>query len=284
MLLDVLSFHEDLGWISDQVNERPWNTRSTRWNRMYDIPFIGETLELKKRLFNHLPKPVEPWKFWSHYLPGFETMRASQPILQDKEVTACRQVVGQLLRMQSKKRLLSKYTDFPRIHTLRKVFPDAMFIHLHRDPGSVSVSYAKRMMRGEFGTWENREEWLKLWPENWRDEWRAGSATVYGFSAGLTRIFTQAIQTEVVEAGKECCVELDYNDICRDPMEQISGLLRELSCTPFSRRIYNRLKREPLLVRTSSWTDGLKVDEVQDVEMMLSISFPSPSSINDAHG
>jgi hypothetical protein len=91
------------------------------------------------------PKPFEAYRFWERYLPGFS--RRDRPHTADDVpaggIEPVRRATASVLRFQRKSRLLVKVTGWARIAYFDRIYPDAMFISLRREPRSIVSSWIK---------------------------------------------------------------------------------------------------------------------------------------------
>ena len=241
--MDLLGVHRELAWVSNHVDRCPGHLHRTTLNRVYDIPLVGERLYyLRTRRSTAamadarkvLPGPVEPWRFWNHYLTKFQferggdvSPRGRTPAdLSPSEITKIMRAVESICTYAGKRRFLSKYTDFPRMAYLLAAFPDALFIHVHRDGRAVAASYLAEISEGRFGTWEEREWWLSGWPAQWREEWFERYRTPLAFSAFFWKYFVDAILADAEEIPRQQYLAVRYRDIVGAPNEIFASILR----------------------------------------------------------
>ncbi len=246
LLLDLLSAHEALAWISEHLNREPENLALASRNRMYDWPLAGTFLFERRYAVNRLPMPVEPWTFWEHYLPGFR--RAGdipRPHLAtdvtEADAERCRGAVAEICRRQHKNLLLSKYTDFPRIRLLRAVFPNAKFIYLSRDPKSVAVSYARRVEKGEFSEWKEKDVWRAALPGELRQRLDTLAPTPLNLCGILTRWFLDCTHEEYAELPKADRLHIRYAGLVATP-EKTLGRISDFLGLPTCRRALRYIK------------------------------------------
>jgi len=236
LTLNIVARHEELAWINDKLNVNPLRLDFTRLNGIYDLPLVGNSLyiaatqgarsvRLPSRVINLLPTPVEPWHFWNSYLQNFQWERGGSVLprrrtkedISASEILQIRQTVKSICEYQKKRRFLSKYTDFPRITYLNEAFSDALFIHIIRDGRAVAASYLKEIENGRFGTWDEREWWIKGWPTTWQDEWEKEYKTPLSFVAFQWKFFISEIWADKKTISKSRYMELYYKDIVTNP-------------------------------------------------------------------
>ena len=140
MLHRLLAMHDELGWIStfnEVVPSQPW---LAVFGRLYRAPLPSRAKDWKA-----FPKPFEAYRFWEHYLPGF-SRRDRPPTaadVPDAGLAPVRTATARILRAQGRPRLLVKVTGWSRIAYFDRIYPDARFISLRRDPRSVVSSWMK---------------------------------------------------------------------------------------------------------------------------------------------
>ncbi|HAB88970.1 MAG TPA: hypothetical protein DCF84_00445 [Bacteroidetes bacterium] len=164
-LLRLLASCHTLGYVSAAQNTAPNKLLRSRDLRVFNTPLLGGIRYAKRRYEHALP--VESWAFYNNYLPGFQWKidHGGGPKINYKteEIDAFRRAVDGVLKESGRQRFLFKYTDFSRLDLLYQIDPTCQVIHLTRHPLSVIFSYSKKMERGEFNTWNEREAWSALW-------------------------------------------------------------------------------------------------------------------------
>lgn len=141
LLLKLLAAHGDLAWFSGYTDRFPSFPQLSLLSRIDSFPFASSQVRLSKGW----PKPAEANRIWASCFPHF--LWPSQD-LGEQECTAegaakLREVVSKHLVWQGRKRFLTKYTGYPRIGLIRRVFPDALFIYIDRDPRAVVYSWMR---------------------------------------------------------------------------------------------------------------------------------------------
>ena len=142
LLLKLLAGHGDLAWFSGYTDRFPSFPQLAFLSRMDSFPFAGQQIRLSKGW----PKPAEANRIWDSCFPHF--LWPSHD-LGERECTAegaakLRSLVATHLVWQGRRRFLTKYTGYPRFGLIRRVFPDALFVHIDRDPRAVVFSWMKQ--------------------------------------------------------------------------------------------------------------------------------------------
>ncbi len=136
----LLAFHEQLGWLSTFNETFPRRHWLSAFSRLYAAPLPQRVKEMKA-----FPKPFEAYRFWESYLPGFSRRESPQV---PEEIDAAwiepvREATRSVLRFHGRERLLVKVTGWARIGYFDRIYPDARFVFLQRDPRSVVSSWIK---------------------------------------------------------------------------------------------------------------------------------------------
>lgn len=245
LLLDLLAGTRAFGYVSTSGPRRDVEESLHARTRVYDLPLVGQALALHRTRVlgaaarlgplggaarRRLPSAIEPWEFWEDLIPSFRPEwgdgRAIDPpasSLTHEVIDRTRTVVADLLDRQHRTVLLSKYTDFPRIDMMRRIFPDARFVHIRRDAHAVANSYAVEIESGRFGTWDYREWWAAEWPESARTHWRATGETVLGFAAHNRNRLVAMIDAEV--ADDSGVLTVSYEDLAAAPAATLERVL-----------------------------------------------------------
>ncbi|MGH2952445.1 MAG: sulfotransferase family protein [Solirubrobacterales bacterium] len=140
LLHRVLARHDDLGWISSWNEVFPGQPWLAAFSRLYEWRLPAGVKESKP-----FPKPFEAYRFWEHYLPGF-SRRDRPPSAEDVDVAGIgpvRDATATVLDHHGRDRLLVKVTGWSRIAYFDRIYPDARFVSLRRDPRSVVSSWIK---------------------------------------------------------------------------------------------------------------------------------------------
>jgi hypothetical protein len=231
---DLLCSHADFAWLSTHVNNRSKELAWSWFVRLYSFPGIGRWLYLKKDKFGgYLPLPAEAWIFWTDYLRNFRWRRTRETFprrrtaedISAAEIATIRISVDKVCSFQGKHRFIAKYTDFPRIKYLTQAFPDAKFIHIIRDGRAVANSWCKMMQRGKMRAWDERDWWIRGWPEEWRKKFKREAYTPLGFVAYQWKFFLREIWADAEALPSSQYLEVYYRDLMANPTSTLERLL-----------------------------------------------------------
>lgn len=215
----MLSEHPDFAWMSGLCDRHPGAPQYNRaLMRALDVPGLGAFLKKK------FPAD-EGYRFWDHCFPGFSTpfrdLRAS-----DVTVKVKKDILNAMenLVTERRARLLLKVTGWPRTGFLAEVFEGAKFIHVVRDGRAVVNSLINvDFWRG----WGGPEKWR--WgplPKAFAEEWRAHNQSFIVLAAIQWKILMDAAEEAKRHLDSSRLLEIKYEDVCREPVESVRGLLR----------------------------------------------------------
>jgi hypothetical protein len=140
MLHRLLARHEQVGWLSTWNEAFPGQTWLSAGSNLYRASLPDKLKEAKA-----FPKPYEAYRFWEHYLPGFSRRDRPQTAADVHEagIEPVRRATALVLRRQRRERLLVKVTGWARVAYFDRIYPNARFVSLRRDPRAVVSSWIK---------------------------------------------------------------------------------------------------------------------------------------------
>lgn len=141
LLLKLLGEHPELAWFSGWTNRFPDWPALAIFSRINDFPL----LRAAERPSRYWPLPGETYRIWDRCFPGFSNASdewgAGQVTRHGARLLENR--IAAHLKWQVKPRFITKYTGWPRIEFIRRIFPDAIFVYIVRDPRANAYSYLK---------------------------------------------------------------------------------------------------------------------------------------------
>jgi hypothetical protein len=136
----LLGLHDDVGCLSYLNEGLPSQTWLSVFSRAYRWSLPSRVKRMKA-----FPMPWEAYRFWDHYLPGFS--RRDRPLMPEDVplggIEPVRKATAKVLRYQGQSRFLLRVNGWSRIAYFDRIYPDALFLHLERDPRSVVSSWIK---------------------------------------------------------------------------------------------------------------------------------------------
>jgi hypothetical protein len=210
----VLSERWVLPWAGLFVPERrPMDNMAAGWDRPMEDEFALQSLGVPTPYLSVMfPNrgAVYPEYLSLRELPERERERWKRELLQ-----FCKRVA-----LRDKRRLVIKSpAHTARVRTLLEMFPDAKFVHLSRDPNA--------LYRSTVGLWRslNVEEGLQVV----RDESWVGPFVI----DSLHRMYDAYLEDREL-LGDDQLIELRYEDLVRDPKQQLRKIYLQLELGDFS--------------------------------------------------
>jgi len=291
----MLASHGDFAWVSKHQNKLAQYGVHAPWlafaNRILDVPGFGERLVCQwpsRKMQTFIPTPSEPWFFWEAYLKNFRwrrkakgqspddsPRRRTEKDLTEREAEQARRAVRRVMRWQGKPRFISKYTDFPRLNYLKRIFPEAKFIHIHREKHAVINSYHSWLTEGPAHSWvdaEEREWWISGWPSTWQREWKETWARHPEAPLAFTTFKYKFMREKIGEALEEHtysnCIDTSYSKLTSDPKIEVKKLLGFCGL-PIDRRVKTYLQCTEIENRNYKWKKRLSDNQKLVIEKVL---------------
>lgn len=221
-LLDFLTVTRPCGWVSEALARKPERLRLASRVRRQHWPLLGDFWLERRYAWKRVTSPAEDAAFWEHYLPGF-TPDPANPLdpdlleIDEAKVEALRRAVLEVCRRQGARVFVGHYTGFPRVRLMRRVFPEARFIQMLRDPRSVAYHLVRRVEGGQHDLWDHREAWKARMPEGLRARLESLEDTPLNFSGAMVRWYHQLYKERFAELPESDWREVAYADLVAFP-------------------------------------------------------------------
>jgi omega-hydroxy-beta-dihydromenaquinone-9 sulfotransferase len=138
-LMDLVSYHPAFAWPSQYNDRWPAVPRASALSRIVEIPPFTSRIKFSRGVPTH----AETYRMWNRCFPGF-----AEPFqdLVGGDVTQYadrlfHRTVGGILAAQRKPRFITEYSGWSRIRFVKRIFPDALFVHIVRDGRAVAHSF-----------------------------------------------------------------------------------------------------------------------------------------------
>ena len=221
MLHRLLAQHDELGWLSPHNEVFPTQAWLSAASRLYRWPLPARLKRAKA-----FPKPYEAYRFWEHYLPGFSRRDRPQTAadVPADGIDPVRRATARVLRFQGRPRLLVKVTGWSRIAYFDRIYPDAKFVSLRRDPRAVASSWVKAgwldvTSAPDSAQWQwgpVGEDYLRLW----RD---LGGGALLSVALKI-HLDLEDVRVNMAQL-PERCHELWYEDLITGPEAELRSVL-----------------------------------------------------------
>jgi Sulfotransferase family len=256
MLHRLLAVHDDVGWISTFNETFPTQTWLSIFSGLYRSP-----LPLRLKHMQGFPKPFEAYRFWDRYLPGF-SRRDHPPTAEDVPaagIDPIRVATTRILKFQRKARLLIKVTGWARIAYFDRIYPDAVFISLRREPRSVISSWVKA-------------GWLDVTSAPGSEDWQWGDVPPAYYEVwrelGGDPVLTAALKMRLdlddiarnMALFPDRCHELWYEDLITSPETTLRAICQfaDLEWTPRFERVVGAMS---FYDSTNTWRQLLSEEQ-----------------------
>lgn len=213
ILYHMLCGHPALSWFSN------FNERWPRASFLNTLAALYRLPALRAGRGKALPMPSEAYAAWDHAHPVVDS--PCDPPLTEAHATAeiiarVRAAVATTQRFHGKTRFVNKNTRHTRrMRYLHRIFPDALFIHVLRDPRAATASLLKVDWWPQLRVWsENR-----VTPVEWVREGRDPAVLA-------ARLWVAEV--ECVLAAKQVLPAAQYHEVRYEEfMQNPEGVLRE---------------------------------------------------------
>lgn len=168
--------------------------------------------------------PSEAYAVWDRWKPGFSATCRDLG-REDVSVTSKSRIREDLsiALPPRRRRLLLKFTGWPRIGFLKEIFPDARFVQLVRDGRAVAFSLTVRpWWRG----WEGPGRWCwgDLTPAQ-RDRWEAADRSFEVLAGIEWEILMDALAEGTRLLSPTEMLVVRFEELCRDTHETLDRIL-----------------------------------------------------------
>lgn len=230
IISEIVMRHKDLGFPSQhQVRYAP-KTNINYIRRIFDNRFwrfFGQKNQLNKvsKINRLVFIPWEGYRMWNLITP--ENIDFGRGFLlnskaDEESSKSIRLFFKKMVKKQGKKRLAFKITGPGRIGYLTSIFPDAVFIRIHREP----VATVRSLLKIPF--WEERGKWQLWWQgpysaaeKKWAEEHKDDPISLTAFQI---KKVVEVTDTEIKETGT-VVLDIKYQDFVKEPQKTIERIL-----------------------------------------------------------
>ncbi|MCK8516777.1 sulfotransferase [Methylonatrum kenyense] len=255
MFHDILRHHRDLGWLTQLAEQRPGRVYLNRWGiKALDYPVVG-------KLARRYLVPSEPYRFWEHHCHGF-----SRPYRDITEHDVIPRVVPRLRSALARsipadKRLLAKITGWPRIRYLKRIFPDAKFVHIVRDGRAVVNSV---LAAPYFDGWTGPGQWARgELSDAQRKAWQDSGESFVLLAAIGWENRMKAFEKASSMIPEEDYLEIRYEDFCKNKLQETDRTLDflDLSSSRNSELFHRTVESITVSNQNQKWRSDLSNEQ-----------------------
>ncbi len=210
----LLARHRDLAWLSTYNQMLPSLTWVSVLSRLYARPALARFRDER-----YFPKPFSAYRLWARYLA--DVARHDRPLVAadvaDEAIDPLRRTISRIVRYQGKPRFLMKVTGWARMGYFNRVFPDALFIYLRRDPVAVVESWVRAGWLNVTSALDSEQwEWGEV-PDAYRRLWSELGGDPLLSAAVKTQLDIDDLRRNARMFPRRC-FELSYEDLIADPV------------------------------------------------------------------
>lgn len=221
MLYRLLGRHRDVGWLSTYNQALPTQLWVSVFSRLYGRKVFDD---IRNRYY--FPKPFSAYNFWQRYLPGID--RHDSPLtpanVPQAAIEPLRRDIASVLRYQNKKRFLTKVTGWARIGYFDRIFPDAVFVYLRRDPVSIVESWVRAGWLNVTADIDSPDwEWGEV-PAAYRQVWGQLGGGPLLSAAIKIQLDVDDLRRNVAQFPARC-YEVGYEDLVTEPHRCLRDIL-----------------------------------------------------------
>jgi len=267
IIFDALSIHPDLSWFSQYLDRRPHCPWVNLINRIAHIPFARKRINRRRNLFPFIPEPSEGWEIWRQACGDkflYSSVNNRDPVPEEKQKIEA--IMKDTLVYQGRKRFVAKLTGPPRIIYLKKIFPDAVFIHIIRDGRAVVNSLLKVFF------WKQGHGYDKPWwedlPEEDYQKWIESKKSPHALAALQWKNILQQTESEMAGFSTHDFLTVKYEDFTENPQEVIRNIFEACSLN-FPANIIKHLKNLDIKSMDYKWKADLKRQDLAMIENLI---------------
>lgn len=263
---EILSKHEEVGFISNVEDNLPWINLKGRYNNFLFRTSLGKLTQKGKIRF----APSEGYRLISRQVSPLYANSSRDLVADDVTPWLDSQFYNFFLQRyekQRKKIFLHKYTGWSRIGFFLKIFPEAKFIHVMRDGRAVANSWLQMPW---WGGYRGPENWL--WgnlSEPYLSEWHDSEQSYITLSAIGWKILMNSYEQASRNLTKEQYLFLRCEDFLINPYETMENLLSFIGL-PFTAAFENHFRKHKINPsRIRSFERDLTSEQLEKLECSL---------------
>jgi hypothetical protein len=221
LLHRIIARHPDVAWLSTWNEVFPSQTWLSRFSDLYRVDGLSHRI----RHYPWFPKPFEAYRYFEKYLPGF--CRRDRP-QRPEDVSAAgvgrlRRELARIVRHQGKQRFLAKVTGWGRMAYFSRIFPDARFVVITRDPRATMSSWVQAdWLDTTSAPTSDKWQWGPV-PEAYLGEWHAMGGGPLLSSALMIQLVLDDLRWNLYQLPGRCLV-VRYEDLMAQPVETMQRI------------------------------------------------------------
>lgn len=267
IIFDALSIHPDVSWFSNYLDRIPRCPWVNLFNRIARIPFARKKTNRVINIFPIIPKPSEGWKIWRQACGDkflYSSLSNVEPVPEEKQKIEA--IIKDTLVYQGRKRFMAKLTGPPRIIYLKKIFPEAVFIHIVRDGRAVVNSLLKVPFWKQGYGYD--KPWWEDFPEEYYQKWIESNKSPHALAALQWKNILQQTESEMAGFSTHDFLTVKYENFTENPEEVIRNML-EVCSLNFPTNFFRQVKNLDIINMNYKWKTDLKRQDLDMIEKLI---------------
>lgn len=273
-LMDLIAYHKDLGWPSQYLNRSYLASKFylAYLSRIADWSIFNFSMKHTSYFF---PRHSEATILYDSCFYGFSS--PFRDLIEDDVTTdACnkfKRMVHKILKYQGKKRFIAEYSGWSRIEFLKKIFPNALFIHIIRDGRAVANSLINV---DYWNGWGGINKWLWGEPDHECKEFlKKYKYSFLALAAVQWKMTLNNIMCKSKRLDSSEILEVKYEDLVADPKaiayECMDFMNLDIGCNIFQ----SNLKAAKIFdannaqFRIKPWKENLNTNQIDMLNTIL---------------
>lgn len=259
LLYGLLARHPAFAWFSSYTQRWPARPELAALSRLFRVGW------LRRRGWRSVPYPAEGHAIFDWCRGGpqpGDNAPLSETDMHTDEAVALRRVAAAHLRYQGGERFLNKNTrNTRRIRYLDAAFPDALFVHLVREPQATVASLMKVAFWPDLPIW-----WAN---DSTPTELAAAGSDPASVAAEFWRREVEQIVADLSQLDAQRSITMRYEDLVADPVAEVTRVLRftDVEVTP---AVVEALREQHIASRNVKASDPLDAEQRATVSMLVS--------------
>jgi len=270
-LMHLISYHQDLAWLSQYNNQFPNQMFLSYLSRIVEWPIFSSSL--KYNLF--VPRHIEAFDFWDPLFLGFRepfrdlNKNDVSPSVKNKFINA----INNIMYYQGKKEFISEYSGWSRIGFINAIFPEARFIHIVRDGRAVANSYINvKYWRG----WGGVYKWRWGVPKNsYMEILNKYNHSFLALAAIEWKTLVNNITSEGESLSNDRYFTIKYEDMVKNPVKVANDCIDFMGLDKCCKKFKKHLSTVKIIdannskFRIEAWKDSLSNNQINMLNDIL---------------
>jgi omega-hydroxy-beta-dihydromenaquinone-9 sulfotransferase len=249
LFFDMFAGHPDVAWPSELLRRFPTNPR------LHRMAMRARSVPLFDAILGRHYGPSEAYPFWEVHSPGFSN--PCRDLVADDVTTASEarlRTAISAVTTRTRRRFIGKITGWPRVRFLDRVFPNAIFIEVSRDPRATACS----LLEVEFWDgWRGPPNWRRgALPQDLQDLWLQENRSFVALAAIECVIYQRTISECLATISADRCMKVSYTELCADPIAVFRAVIQFVGLK-WAARFERRIRRTSLTNRDDQWKSKL---------------------------